>query len=145
TRPLSCRRQHVPLWRRAIADVAALGTIALAVAWLYWRPMFDAATWLPSNGGDLASLIYPNYRFAAESLRAGDLPLWNPYIQSGAPFAADIQSGLLYPINLVAFALAPRTSYRLVEALALFHLWLAGAMAYAAGRGIGLRSEERRG
>lgn len=107
--------------------------------WLYWRALFEPNSWLPAGGGDLASLIYPNYRFAAESLRAGEWPLWNPYIQSGAPFAADIQSGLLYPVNLVLFLLAPELTYRLVMGMALFHTWLAGALAYAAGRGIGQR------
>jgi hypothetical protein len=120
-------------WRGA----AALAAIAGAVAWLYWRPLFEPGVWFPAGGGDLASLIYPNYRFAAESLRAGDLPLWNPYIQAGAPFAADIQSGLLYPVNLIVFLASPRVSYRLVEALALFHVWLAGALAYACARGFG--------
>jgi hypothetical protein len=120
-------------WR----DVAALAAVAAAVAWLYWRPLFEPGVWFPAGGGDLASLIYPNYRFAAESLRAGELPLWNPYIQAGAPFAADIQSGLLYPLNLVAFLAWPRISYRVVEALALFHVWLAGALAYACARGFG--------
>ena len=120
-------------WR----DVAALAAIAAAVGWLYWQPLLEPGIWFPAGGGDLASLIYPNYRFAAESLRAGELPLWNPYIQAGAPFAADIQSGLLYPVNLVAFLAWPRVSYRVVAALALFHLWLAGALAYACARGFG--------
>jgi hypothetical protein len=121
-----------------IAELACLLAIALAVAWQHWRTLFEPGVWLPAGGGDLASLIYPNYRFAAESLRQGDLPLWNPYIQSGAPFVADIQSGLLYPINLVVFLLAPSVSYRVVTGLVLLHLWLAGALAYACGRGFGL-------
>lgn len=134
-----CRRRRGRWWHRVLADAVALVVVALVVAWLYWRPLLEPGTWLPSNGGDLASLIYPNYRFAAESLRRGDLPLWNPYIQSGAPFAADIQSGLLYPVNLVVFQLAPAVGYRLVMGLALAHTWLAGATAYAAGRGLGQR------
>ncbi|HEV8637645.1 MAG TPA: hypothetical protein VG370_25785 [Chloroflexota bacterium] len=121
-----------------VADLGALAAIALIVAWQHWRPLFEPGVWLPAGGGDLASLIYPNYRFAAESLRQGDFPFWNPYIQSGAPFVADIQSGVLYPINLVVFSLAPSVSYRVVTALVLFHLWLAGALAYACGRGFGL-------
>jgi hypothetical protein len=120
------------------ADCAALLAIAAVVVWQHWRPLLEPGTWLPANGGDLASLIYPNYRFAAESLRAGDFPFWNPYIQSGAPFAADIQSGLLYPINLVVFLLAPAVTYRLVTLLVVLHLWLAGALTFACGRGLGL-------
>jgi hypothetical protein len=121
-----------------LADLAALAGLGLVVAWQHWRPLLEAGVWLPAGGGDLASLIYPNYRFAAESLRQGDLPLWNPYIQGGAPFVADIQSGLLYPINLVVFLVAPAVTYRVVTGLVLFHLWLAGALTYACGRGFGL-------
>ena len=127
-----------PTRRGRLRDVAALLAIAAAIVWQHWRPLLEPRVWLPANGGDLASLIYPNYRFAAESLRAGDFPFWNPYIQSGAPFAADIQSGLLYPINLAVFLLAPAVTYRVVTLLVVFHLWLAGALTYACARGFGL-------
>src|SRR5215831_10551277 len=33
---------------------------------------------------DLIALIYPFHAFAAREVRAGKLPLWNPYISSGA-------------------------------------------------------------
>jgi hypothetical protein len=137
-RPPRASRHGDRRWRGGAADGAALVAIAAVVAWQHWRPLLEPGTWLPSNGGDLASLIYPNYRFAAESLRAGDFPFWNPYIQSGAPFAADIQSGLLYPINLIVFLLVPAVTYRVVTLLVVFHLWLAGALTFACGRGLGL-------
>jgi hypothetical protein len=60
--------------------------------------------------------------------------LWNPYLYSGAPFLADNQSGVLYPINLLAFLVFPNLSYQVMEGLVIFHLWLAGAAMY-----VGLR------
>ncbi|TAK26196.1 MAG: hypothetical protein EPO26_00555 [Chloroflexota bacterium] len=118
-------------------DLGALVAIACVVAWQHWRPLFEPGTWLPAHGGDLAGLIYPNYRFAAWAIRQGEIPFWNPYSLTGAPFLADIQSGVLYPLNLLVFALVPEVGYRVLTGLVLFHLWLAGANAYACGRGLG--------
>jgi hypothetical protein len=39
--------------------------------------------------------------FAAASLKAGHLPLWNPYTFSGEPFLGGAQSALFYPPNLI--------------------------------------------
>ncbi|GAB4534438.1 MAG: hypothetical protein Kow0063_17530 [Anaerolineae bacterium] len=112
-------------WRSLLFDLLALGVLALATAGFFWQILF-AGAWMPAGGGDLASLLYPTFHFAARSLRSGLIPLWNPYLYSGAPFAADIQSSLFYPINLIYFGLAPEISYRGLMWLAIFHFWLAG-------------------
>ena len=65
----------------------------------------------------MASFLLPMAQYAAGSLRAGQLPLWNPHLYAGAPFAADIQSALFYPLNLAAYALVPRITYGWLEAL----------------------------
>jgi len=39
--------------------------------------------------------------FAAQSVLAGHLPLWNPYTFSGQPFLGGFQSALLYPPNII--------------------------------------------
>lgn len=108
-----------------------LGLVALALAALgfFWRVML-AGDWMPAGGGDLVSFLYPTLEFAARSLRGGTLPLWNPFLWGGAPFAADVQSSLFYPINQIYFWLAPTVTYRSLIGLAVFHVWLAGAGAY---------------
>ncbi|MFB0547007.1 MAG: YfhO family protein [Anaerolineae bacterium] len=111
-------------------DVLALGAIALATLGFFWRILFTEGAWMPAGGGDLASFLYPTYRFAAEGLKRGTIPLWNPYLYGGAPFAADIQSGLFYPVNLLFFLLTPQLTYRAMELLAVFHSFLAGAFMY---------------
>lgn len=113
-------------WRRPLLFcLLALGLLALAIIGFFWRILF-AGAWMPAGGGDLAALLYPTYHFAAQSLKGGEIPLWNPYLWGGAPFAADIQAGLFYPINLIYFVLAPEVSYRGMMLLAVFHFWLAG-------------------
>src|SRR5512136_13427 len=116
-------------WRARAPDGVALGLLALATAGFFWRILF-AGDWMPAGGGDLAALLYPTYHFAAQALKSGTLPLWNPYLWGGAPFAADIQASFFYPINLLYFALAPEITYRGVMLLAVFHIWLAGAGMY---------------
>ena len=85
---------------------------------------------MPAGGGDLTPFLYPNYHFAAEYLHQGIIPLWNPYLYSGTPFAADVQSGLFYPLNLLLFLLIPDLTYEWLEYLAIFHIWLAGVTMY---------------
>jgi hypothetical protein len=48
---------------------------------------------------DLAYQFAAWRAFAAASIRAGHLPLWNPYTYSGEPFLGGFQSALFYPFN----------------------------------------------
>src|SRR5690349_14810726 len=79
-------------WARGRADRAAwpreagaLGLLLALVAGFFWRPLFTSNVWLPIGGGDLASFFYPLYSFIYHSVQAGQLPLWNPYAESGMP------------------------------------------------------------
>lgn len=118
-----------PFWR----DLSAFAFLGLLTVLFFW-PVFFAGYWLPRGGGDLVSFLWPQYSFAGEAMRSGSIPLWNPYLYSGAPFLADNQSGVLYPINLLAFLVFPKLSYQVMEGLVIFHIWLAGAAMYVALR-----------
>ncbi len=85
---------------------------------------------------DAVVQYYPWRHFAHESLRAGEIPLWNPHQLRGTPFLANGQSALLYPPNAL-FWLMPVD--RAFGVGALLHFWLAGLGAYAfARRGLGV-------
>ena len=77
---------------------------------------------------DTSRQFYP-WRFFAESMFAeGQLPLWIPNAFSGAPFVANMQTAIFYPLNAAIFAVFPTT-------LALgysffFHIFLAGLFMY---------------
>jgi len=116
-------------WRALCPDLPALGLLTLATGGFFWRILFGGA-WMPAGGGDLAALLYPTYHFAAHTLKGGTFPLWNPYLWGGAPFAADIQASLFYPVNLLYFLLTPEVTYRGVMLLSVFHVWLAGVGMY---------------
>jgi hypothetical protein len=112
-----------------VPDGLALASLALAALVFFW-PLSLGLGWIPRGGGDLVSFLWPTYSYAAQSLHAGRLPLWNQTLYSGAPFAADNQSGLFYPINLIVFLLWPALPYVAVEWLVVLHVWLAGAGMY---------------
>ena len=116
-----------PAWR---ADLLALLALTGVLA-VFFAPVLFGGMWLPRGGGDLVSFLWPTYSFAARTLRAGGLPLWNPHLYSGAPFIADNQSGVFYPPNLALFLLAPQVTYEALQWLVIGHFWLAGAGMYA--------------
>lgn len=113
-------------WHR---DAAALLLLALATLGCFWR-VAAGQNWIPADGGDLVSFLFPTYRFAAASLAAGAWPLWNPHLYGGAPHVGDIQAGFLYPPNLVLFLLQPDFPYATLQWFSMAHIWFAGAGAY---------------
>jgi membrane protein YfhO len=56
---------------------------------------------LSRESGDVSTLYYYWRSFGFESLKAGIIPLWNPDIFCGTPFAAYPESALFYPLNLI--------------------------------------------
>jgi hypothetical protein len=86
--------------------------------------------------GDMFLYFYPNWDYAADAIRHGHLPFWNPYLFMGVPFLANSQTGVLYPLNLV-MAWLPTT--RAINLTIILHLWLVGVGAYIfARRSLGL-------
>ena len=61
--------------------------------------------------------------FAADSLRHGIVPLWNPYNSYGAPFMADIQTCVFYPLSILWYT--PSFCWG-INFYILVHLALAG-------------------
>ena len=110
-------------------DLAALGLLALATLGFFWR-VVTGQNWMPADGGDLVSFLFPAYRFAAAALRDGGWPLWNPALYIGAPQVGDIQAGFLYPPNLLLFLLKPEFPYVALQWLSIGHVWFAGAGMY---------------
>ena len=115
--------RHTPDERRG-GLLLALGGL-LATAGFFWQLLFLPDRFVPVGGGDLASFLWPAHHFAARSLQSGVLPFWNPYLFAGSPFAADIQNGLFYPPNLLAWLVARPFTYRALELLAVGHFLVA--------------------
>ena len=121
----------MPTWLtgRALGGRQALVPADLLVQLQPWRSQvespplvhWDALLW------DGVAQFYPWRQFAAESLRAGRIPLWNPHQFCGTPFLANGQSAVLYPPNLVFVALPTARAFGIS---AWLHLALTGWFAY---------------
>ncbi len=126
-------------WPSMRGEVGMIGLLTIIFGLFFWRLLFEKGVALPKGGGDFNSFYYPLSAFAAGQIHAGHFPLWNPYLYSGAPFAADYQAGALYPPNLIVWATVRPFTYGTFEALAIFHVWWASLTAYGFARIIGLR------
>ena len=92
------RTAHHALVGRVRAIAITVGLVVsllgagLGALWLAgWRPV-------PSPiFPDLTAYLEPKYRYAAEQIATGHLPLWNPYEFCGLPFFATMQPAVLYP------------------------------------------------
>ena len=113
--------------RREALFVVAASVALVALAGLLPPTFFEGRDWL--------QLHLPNKVHAAESLRGGELPLWNPYASLGRPFLADTEAAVLYPPNLLYLALDPSSALLLLT-LAHFILGLVGMLAL--GRALGM-------
>ena len=126
-------------WPGMRAEVSMVGVLTVAFLLFFWRLLFEAGVAIPKGGGDFNSFYYPLAAFAAGQMQGGHFPLWNPFLYTGAPFAADYQTGALYPPNLLVWSLARPFTYGTFAALAIAHVWWASLTAYAFTRVIGLR------
>jgi hypothetical protein len=121
-------RIRLPAGPRA-CELAALATVVL-VAVLVLTPL-TLLRELP-NAYDTDAFYAPFAAFLHDRLSQGELPLWNPYAFAGQPFAADPQSGALYPPALASYGLlAPASG---LVALVTFHYLLATVSSYAFAR-----------
>jgi Bacterial membrane protein YfhO len=117
--------------RRAdLAAVLALLGLTVVGTWGFWRAGNNAV------GSDAATFYYPWYSLLAQKLTTGDVPLWNPHQFSGAPFAADPQSGWAYLPAMLLFAFLPLVAAAI--GFAFFHLLLAGLSLFALARALGM-------
>jgi hypothetical protein len=118
-------------------DAVALVTLCAASLILYRQ---IALTNLVLPGTDALTYFYPYRAYAADAIRSGRIPLWNPYLFLGVPFLANPQTGVFYPPNLLLTWLMPATAVGLARAPALvawslvLHTALAACGAYLYAR-----------
>jgi hypothetical protein len=114
----------VQLGRRLASGLSAVAALAPAVLWL--SPALFSH--LAPSFRDQGDFFYPMKLYTAGRLRAGELPLWNPFSGAGEPWLANGQSGAFYPPTL--FFLLPSAAM----AGALFLLFHYGLAAWGARR-----------
>lgn len=71
-------------------------------------PPWSAAYGMPVKNNampDVITQIYPWKMLTTETWKQGQVPLWNPYSFAGTPHAANFQTAVFSPFNLLFFAL----------------------------------------
>ena len=113
-------------------DLWAVVALAAFITLLLGRELL-APTWmapgLPGEDGQTQWLPWRDFGFGWMS--RGVLPLWNPHILCGTPFAGAWQSALFYPPNQIFLILPPGVAARLIVWL---HLMLSAGFTYALAR-----------
>src|SRR5512135_1387501 len=109
-------------------DLLALLTLFALTLLFFWKIAF---TNLIIARGDIFNYFYPYRDYAAQALRAGHIPLWNPYLFMGAPFLANSQVGFFYPFNL---AMAWLDTTRSINWTIVLHIFIAVSGIYVLTR-----------
>ncbi|WP_242392752.1 YfhO family protein [Anaeromyxobacter oryzisoli] len=105
---------------------AAWAAVTIAGVLLAFAPAVAGVRTLSQRDTDF--LYAPVRTLVVEELRAGRLPLWNPYEGTGKPLFAEGIHSVLHPISLAAAALAPSSidflilAYLVAAALGAFVL-----------------------
>src|SRR5262249_13189856 len=83
-----------PRSRSALAVIFLISLPAL----FFWRETLGRTT---LGDKDAVFWFYPAYKYVAEQLKQGHLPLITPYLYCGAPLLAEWQAGVFDPINWI--------------------------------------------
>jgi hypothetical protein len=107
-------------------------TLLALTAALFWQYLFTSPTPLifpeSSLGTDLPLEVWPLARFVVDGFRqTGYLPLWRPYLMSGAPLIGHPIAPVLYPPNWLVLVLPLAIA---LNVIAVGHLWWAGVGMY---------------
>lgn len=115
--------------------------LSLIVVLAFWKIVFTHQFSVLLNH-DCATQYAWNH-FAASTVKQGELPLWNPYVQAGRTFIGEMQTGVFYPLKLVSyiapFNRAGLLSVQLLHFLFVFAHILGGLFMFALAIEMGLQ------
>ena len=109
-----------------VAPVVAV-TCALFLPWVLGHQ--SATT------GDALRFTLPAWTFTRQELLAGRFPAWDPTRLAGTPHAANIQTGVFYPLNWLLLPLQPDLAIRVSV---VGHVALGGVLLALFARGLRL-------
>ena len=115
------------LRKHPLAFAGAIGVLALLTLLFFHRPLFGGGILVDY---DLFTYFYPYRDLVGQAFAEGRFPLWNPSIFFGAPLFANVQSAVLYPLNLMTWWMEPPQQ---VILSAIVHTIIAGILAWALG------------
>ncbi len=127
--PAVTQQQKIGFWK---TDGPPLLVMLLATVIFYFPVLsLQGPIW-----NDFIEQYFPYRVFASRALRHFTFPFWNPYSFSGMPFFADIQSAVLYPLNILLLFFSGKNGISPVvyEYQIVAHILLAGIFTYVLAR-----------
>lgn len=122
---------------RTLAGHGALSPAANLFTTYPWQALGSAGAPNPALG-DVTQWFHPALLWGAGEIRAGRLPLWMPHAYAGAPFLANPQTALFFPLTWLAWLLPAAPALTLITALKLIGAGLAAYGFLRAGLGVGV-------
>ncbi|MES2788776.1 MAG: hypothetical protein V4719_04075 [Planctomycetota bacterium] len=111
--------------RSTILGMLLVIVVAIGLTAIFWPTLWSGGGLV---GGDIYSYFYPQKQFYAESLRAGEIPLWNNRTGNGYPTVGESQTGVFYPFHALYAVLDLNTAYNTIQlghyVLAFVWCWL---------------------
>lgn len=92
---------------------------------LFFHPFLSGKNILSFR--DLSLYFYPLRHLMVDMVRAGQLPLWNPYMLCGYPLLGTLQACFFYPLSLVLYLLPFSLAFNYYSIL---HYFLAAVFMY---------------
>ena len=99
--------------------------ILLGVVVLYFSPVIFSDNTFASR--DIYKFFNPRQFFAAEMVRSGEIPLWNPYVACGVPFLANLQCSIFYPLSSIYYILPFQLGFKY---FIIIHYFLGSCFMY---------------
>jgi Bacterial membrane protein YfhO len=109
------------------SDYIAAIAVAFAPLVYFWPALREGRALSPDDG---VIFNIPLRVTAANLIRSGHIPLWNPYIFCGLPLHGAAQAGLLLPLNWFYLISSPRVATNLMM-LATYMFAAVGAYLYS--------------
>ncbi|HWP53370.1 MAG TPA: hypothetical protein VN476_04505, partial [Pyrinomonadaceae bacterium] len=109
------------------SDYVAAVAVAIAPLVYFWPALREGRVLSPDDG---VIFNIPLRVAAANLIRSGHLPLWNPYMFCGLPLHGAAQAGLLFPLNWFYVISSPRVATNLMM-LSTYMVAAVGAYLYA--------------
>jgi hypothetical protein len=109
------------------SDYIAAVAVAIAPLVYFWPALREGRVLSPDDG---VIFNIPLRVAAANLIRSGHLPLWNPYMFCGLPLHGAAQAGLLFPLNWFYVISSPRVATNLMM-LSTYMVAAVGAYLYA--------------
>ncbi len=111
----------------------AFAALMLSVAAVFWQHLFTSDVLFLR---DLSSLHYPRAVELRALVRAGLLPLWNPFEHFGEPVVVNPSYLLFYPTAWLAWVLPPAYGFKLH---CILHFFVLAAGSFLLARRVGLK------